>query len=158
MAYKIIGALILFLSGLWVARLLNARAMAAFCQSEGILSLLRTVKLRVDCYAEALPEILSSLSPKILHDCGYRGEDLPRDFDQLLAGCTVLDEESMSALREFASEFGRGYRDEQVRACAYSISRVETRREALARALPMEKKRNTTLCLALSLGAAILLF
>lgn len=158
MAYKIVGALILFLSGLWGARLLNARAEAILRQSEGILSLLRTVKLRVDCYAEALPEILSSISSETLHNCGYRAEGVPRDFDQLLTGCTVWDEESVTALREFASEFGRGYRDEQVRACSYTISRVEGRREALACALPMEKKRNTTLCLALSLGMSILLF
>ncbi len=158
MAYKIIGALILFLSGLWGARLLNARAEAVLRQSEAILSLLRVVKLRVDCYAEALPEILSSISPEILRDCGYRADGAPRDFDQLLIGCAVLDEESVSALREFASEFGRGYRDEQVRACSYTISRVEARRETLAVALPMEKKRNITLCLTLGLGAAILLF
>ena len=158
MAYKIIGALILFVSGLWGAHLLNMRAEAALRQAEGILSLLRTVKLRVDCYAEALPEILSSISPETLRDCGYRSEVVPRDLDQLLSGCAVLDEESVSALIEFASEFGRGYRDEQVRACSYTISRVEGRREALLGALPMEKKRNTTLCLALSLGMAILLF
>ena len=70
MAYKIIGALNLFVSGLWGAHLLNMRVEAALRQAEGILSLLRTVKLRVDCYAEALPEILSPISPETLRDCG----------------------------------------------------------------------------------------
>lgn len=156
--FKVIGALILCGSGLWGASLLNGRASAALRQAEGFSALLRTVKLRVDCYAQSLPEILAACEWRTLGDCGYRGEERPRDLEALLAGCAVYDAGSVSALREFAAEFGRGYREEQVRACAYTLSLLEERRVALASALPTEKKRNTTLCLAASLGAAILLF
>ena len=158
MLYKTVGALMLLCSGLWCARLLNARAEAALRQAEGMLSLLRAVKLRIDCYAESLPRILAALPQQMLADCGCFGDCPPQNFEELLARCALLDGESVAILSEFSAGFGRGYREEQVRACGYAIAQMETRRDALLRSLPSEKKRNVTLCLTCSLGLAILLF
>lgn len=154
---KGIGALILCGSGLWGARLLNRRAEAALRQATGFSALLRMMKLRVDCYAQALPEILASCEMPLLSECGYRSDVRPLTLEALLAACAVCDAASVAAMREFASEFGRGYREEQVRACAYTLDRLEARRASLETALPSEKKRNTTLCLSAALGIAILL-
>ena len=156
--YKAVGALILCGSGFWVSRLLNARLDAAVRQTNGFLVLLQTVKRQVDCYAQALPDILFACEEALLRDCGFCGTERPRDWEQLLLACRVYDGESVETVRRFAADFGKGYREEQLRACDYTLSLLESRRAHLTEALPAEKKRNTTLCLSASLGVAILLF
>lgn len=156
--FKLIGTFLLLVSGVWLSQLLNARAEAATRQAKGFLALIGTVKLRVDCFAESLPHIFSQADARILRDCGVEGEERPRDWESLLSRVPLDDAETVEAVRVFADAFGRGDREEQVRACEYTINLLEKRRLVLSEALPMEKKRNTTLCLCGALALALLLF
>ena len=112
--------------------------------------------MRIDCFSMPISEILSACDRRIYRDCGYFG-DIPACISDLANGCKIRDGEAYAVFFDFASEFGRGYREEQIRACDYYSALLEERRKILAHSLPQRKKRNSTLILSGALAAAVLL-
>ena len=155
--FKLMGATLLACSGLAVSHELNRRASAALKQNEATMSLLRAVRGQIECFARPIPEILAACEPSLLEECGYGGRDAPGDLLQLFLACQVYDAETLQIAVRFAEEFGRGYREDEVRACDYALSLLEERRARLAADIPTKKKRNTVLSVCAALAVALLL-
>ncbi len=157
MIYKIAGALILSLSGVLCAAHLNRRAEKRVREISGWISLLRYVKVQIECFSLPMGEILARCERELLSECGFFGEIAPKSFDGLLAASSLHDEETRSIVRGFCEEFGRGYREEQTRGCDYYLSMLEGRREFLMEKLPAQKKMNATLSVCAALAIVLLL-
>ena len=155
--YKALGTLLLACSGVMAATELNRVASAALRQNEGMMALLRTVRGQIECFSLPIGTILGTCEKEVLFSCGYGRDGAPRDLDELLAYTKVWDARSVAIVSQFALEFGRGYREDEVRACDYALSLLEERRAALAAELPVRKKRNATLTICASLALALLL-
>ncbi|MBO5938188.1 MAG: hypothetical protein J6Q82_01640 [Clostridia bacterium] len=157
MIYKFAGALILSLSGVLCAAHLNRNAEKRVRQISAWISLLRYVKVQIECFALPMGEILARCDREMLLECGFVGELAPRSFEGLLAASVLYDGESESVIRSFCEEFGRGYREEQTRGCDYYLSMLEGRREFLVGKLPAQKKMNATLSICAALAIVLLL-
>ncbi len=155
--FRIAGVLVLACSGFAAAHELNRRSTAALKQTEGLMRLLRTVRGQIACFARPIPEILRACEPSVLAACGYTKQESPPDLFALLSHSTVYDAPSVGIVWHFAEEFGRGYREDEVRACDYALSLLEERRTSLCADLPIRKKRNTALCVCAALALALLL-
>lgn len=154
---KLFGAATLACSGMLIARELNGRATAARDQNEGWMALIRTVRGQIECFAKPIGEILAGCEAEALAACGYFGADTPSDLLTLLSHSTVHDPPTLAIVTRFAEEFGRGYREDEVRSCDYALSLLEARRATLAGELPLKKKRNAVLCVCAALALALLL-
>ena len=153
---KLLGVLLLTGSGIGGAALLCGRASVALSQVEGLLGLIRLIRLQVECFAMPISDILSRCDRELLGQCGYRGTGNPSDFPRLLGGCQIVDGTSAELFRAFGEEFGRGYREEQVKACEYTIGLLEERRASLSEKLPVQKKLYSTHCVSGALALMIL--
>lgn len=155
--YKIAGALFLSVSGVLCAAHLNRRAERRVRQIGGWISLLRFVKGQVECFSLPMGEILARCNPEILAECSFAGDVAPTSFEALLTAAVPDDRDTEEILRRFCAEFGRGYREEEMRGCDYFLSQLEARRSELSGKLPAQKKMHTTLCLCSALAVVLLL-
>ena len=155
--FKLVGAGMLACSGIFMAYELNRHATAVLRQNEGMMALIRAIRGQIDCFARPISEILASCERQTLDACGYEDEEIPTDLLSLVERCRVYDAETRAIVLRFAGEFGRGYREDEVRACDYALALLEERRTAIAEALPDKKKRNTALAVCASLAVALLL-
>lgn len=155
--FKLMGAMLLVYSGVATSCELNRRATAALTQNEGMLALLRTVRGQIECFARPISEILASCDAEMLFACGYRGEGMPSDLSTLLKACRGSDVDTIRIVTRFAEEFGRGHREDEVRACDYTLELLEARRQTLSADLPVTKKRNTVLSVCGAMALALLL-
>ena len=155
--FKAAGAALLVCSGIAVAAQMNRTAEAALRQNEGIMALLRAVRGQIECFSLPIGQILAACDRDLLLACGYTEEEKPRDLGEILSRMTVWDARTVSIFSQFAAEFGRGYREDEVRACDYALSLLEERRGVLAKDLPVKKKRNMTLSVCGALALALLL-
>ncbi len=155
--FKLVGALLLAASGGCCAYVMNQRAVRALKQTEGWLSLLRYIRTQVDCFALPIPRILLRADRSLFVSCGYAGEDVPCGLEQLLSDCDLRDRETEKIVKHFVGEFGKGYREEQLRSCDYYRELLEARRDALADQLPARKRVTSTLWISGALAIIILL-
>ena len=153
---RLIGALLLALSGAAMSRAVNARETAALSQTEGFIAFIRGARVQIDCFAMPITQILAMCDRSVYKACGYTGA-VPSGLAEFARECRVCDKAAHEIFSGFASEFGRGYREEQLKACDYYSSLLEERRRMLSTVLPQKKKRNSTLLLSGALAAAILL-
>ena len=154
--YKIAGAMILVLSGCAGAWFMNSAASRSLSQTEAFISFLRFVRIQIECFAMPAGEIILRCDRTLLEECGLRGEPLPTTLDELVGRCAVRDSEVGEVLRGFASSFGKGYRDEQLRECDYYLGLLCDRRQKMSEELPRKKKLNSTLCICWALALVIL--
>ena len=154
----------LFTKCLGVALLLGCGALGSFflvrferarcLQAEGFLTLIRTLRLQIDCFGTPVEKILSTLDEKTRAELGAprRSADLgallqhtlllvPRDFCKLLF--------------DFSLSLGTGYREEELRYCEYYLSRLEPLAKRMRDEL--DKRVRLAIVLPLSLAAALML-
>lgn len=154
--FRLIGALMLGSCGTFCALHLNKRAAESLSQIKGWISLVRYVRTQIECFSAPVSEILSRCEPDALRACGYARDGIPEGLCSLLEGCEILDGETEKIISDFAGEFGRSYREEQVKRCDYYLSLLDSRRAAIQSQLPSKKKLNATLCIAGALAIVIL--
>lgn len=158
--FKAIGALLLTAVGAYGAILLNRGAEKTIDRLEAWIALLRLAKNQIDCFSLPLSEILLRCEPSLLSRLGWEEESAPEDFAALGAELPLseLSEEGERVARFFCEEIGKGYRNEQLRTCDYSIGLFCAERDRLLAELPKRRQRNVTLCMAAALGAVVVLF
>lgn len=156
-ALRLAGAFLLTFSGAFAARYINACASMQLLQTEGFISLVRFIRAQVDCFSLPIGQILAFCDADTLWRCGYEKKSAPKSILELAQGIRISDKEACEIFCSFASEFGRGYRREQLRACDYYLALLEERRKTLLASLPLKKKRNGAVCVCASLTLAILL-
>ena len=157
MALRIVGAAILSLCGVLFAAHLNRRAECRLRQVEGWISLLRFVKAQVECFSLPMSEILLRCDQAVLQSCGYPADIPPKSFSAMCEASTFCDAECVRIARAFAEEFGKGYREEEMRGCDYYLAQLEAHKEMLAKKLPVQKKMNATLSICAALALVLLL-
>ncbi len=155
---KILGAMLIACSGLFLARSLNGSERRALSELDGIISFLRFVQTNIDAYSMPLPEILSRCPREIYAACGYSRAEPPSTVGELFEGCAVSDSFVARRLGEFAAEVGKGYRGEQLALLSRTLEALEDRRRQLSSALPSRIRVNAAVCLCVSLSVVILLF
>ncbi len=153
--YKLIGAVLIALSGGLTAYRLNRKASDAFHRAAALCRFLGYVKNEIECFALPISQILSRADRELLDRCGYVGKNAPQSLFELCQNIRWADGETKILMERFCSEFGRCYKDEQVQRCAYFLSGLEERKRTLERELPSRKKLNSTLCLSGSLALLI---
>ena len=154
---RIAGALLLTFSGAFAARLINAAASRSLLQTEGFISFIRFTKVQIDCFSLPIGDIIALFGKGELLRCGYEKREEPTNLSAFVEAINVSDKEAYKIFCAFASEFGRGYRAEQMRACDYYLSLLEEHRKTLVLSLPSKKKRNGTVCVCAALALATLL-
>ncbi len=156
-ALRLAGAVLLTFSGAFAARSINASISMSLAQTEGIISFIRFARVKIDCFSLPIGEIITLYGEKELLKCGYEKRISPKSLSELVGSLRVCDREAYKIFCAFASEFGRGYRQDQLKACDYYLALLEEHRKALLTSLPQKKKRNGALCVCASLALAILL-
>lgn len=169
MLVKIIGCLLLTGSGVYLAVSLTRYERRRLTVLDGYLSLLRTVKGQIDCFARPLSDILAGAHPSVLAAC--RGQSYPpagippggkRIIPSLPAlisdGHDYLTPESERILTSFADECGNTLRTEQVGLCEYCLEALNEERRRLADALPVRQRTSAALCLCVTAASVILLW
>ena len=155
--YTVAGAILVVLCGLEGARRLNKSLEADLVCVDAYVCLFRYVRSQIDCYALPIGEIFERADAELLFACGWRREEAPRALDELFSCCFVSDKEAKSVISEFCSDFGRNYREEQLKRCDACITALERCRERLEGEAPDKKKLNLTLLLCASAALVILL-
>ena len=155
--YTVAGAVILAFCGLEGAKRLNRNMDGEIAYTEAFIALLRYVRGQIDCYALPIGDIFSRCDRELLSTCGWQGELAPRSFDELMPHCFVSDGEAKSAIVEFVADFGKNYREEQLKRCDGCISCLERARDRLVHKARERKRLNFTICLCSSLALIILL-
>ena len=155
--YRIVGGLLIAISGFSAAFVMNSRLSGALRQTEALVAFVRFVRSQVECFGMPAADILAACDSNLLVACGFSGEELPSTMSELARGLEVYDTESAGLMRSFCDGFGRGYIEEQIKECDYYIELLRERRQAIAEALPSKKRVNSTLCISAALAAIILL-
>ena len=155
--FTVAGAIVVLLCALECARRLNKSADADLCTVDAYLSLLRYARSQIDMYALPVGEIFARCSRELLGSCGWLDERTPESFDELFSSCEISDKEARNIVFEFCSEFGKNYREEELRRCDFAINALEGCRERIFSELAKKKKLNITLCLSGALALIILL-
>lgn len=155
--YKALGVLLVFLGGFFISVRMNKRAENELRLTDSWISLMRYIKGQVECFGMPVENIFSKCDKGILFDLGYEKPSAPKDFSELIAECDMPDEEAATIIYDYTKEFGKFYREEQLKRCDYYISALEEKRKLENEKLPQRKRLNTTLWIAGSLAVGILL-
>ena len=150
MVYKLLGAVLLFISAILCACVLVRGYELEIRTIEAYIELMRYIRTEVDIYAMPIDEILKRCSGELIALCGGDESSPPRDLQELFSGADIKDKAAHKELCEFCSDFGRNYREEQIKRCDASIDVLEARRGILIGELQNKKR----LCYTLSLSAA----
>lgn len=145
------------LCGMAGAYLLNRADSAALLQTEGFISWVRHVRSQIECFSMPLREVLLRCPDDVYVSCGYGEEQRPSTVDEFIRGCSISDGETQKHMARFCADIGKGYREEQLVLCDYTVGLLEERRRALSDQLPARKKRNSALCMSGALTVVILL-
>ena len=155
--FRFAGAALLIIGGWSCSAYFNRRTEGELDSAEAAVSLLRFVKNEVECFSLPVSDIMRKCPRELLSAFGYR-EPSADSLEAFVSGADISDRETERILREFSSEFGKCYREEQVKRCEHYISRLEGRRLELNGQLPAKKRISSTLFLSGSCALAILLF
>lgn len=156
MGYKVIGSILLLLSGGIISVFVSGFGKTSLAVLDGFISLIFYIKGQVDCYSRPIGEILSGAPPEILERCFYFGG---ASLLNMVEKCKVyLSDESYRLLYCFASEFGSTYREEQMKRCDYYIEALTEERRIMAEDIPKRSRIYCTLAICSSLCLAIMLW
>ena len=98
-------------------------------------------------------EILRRCDAGLLDSCGYKGEITSKSFAELANSCEIADGESARLFSEVCREFGKSYREEELRRCEHYLSLLSARAEVLKSEAAVKKK----IILATIVSGAIML-
>ncbi|MBR2464041.1 MAG: stage III sporulation protein AB [Clostridia bacterium] len=125
-------------------------------QAEGFLSLLRLIRLQIDCFSAPVSRILAECDKSVLAACGIASPKT--DFKALLRDTKLyLSEEMCRLLTDFAGRLGGSYREEQLRCCEYYLARLAPYCDTLRAELPKRERMALFLPPALSVALILLL-
>jgi len=157
MIIKLIGSIILTLSGVGFALSLCRYQRRKLITLDGFISLIRHIKGQIDCYARPIGDILLTLPPEIYHDCncpeGAESLEIMIDESKI-----YLEDEPLRLLRSFACEFGSTFRDEQLRRCDNYIAALGEKRGQLEREVESRSRAGSAIWICGALSLTILLW
>ena len=157
MLIKLIGSIILTLSGAGFAISLCRYQRRKLITLDGFISLISYIKGQIDCYARPIGDILLSMPPEIFYDCNCpKGAE---SLEEMIEESKIyLEEEPLRLLRLFAGEFGSTFREEQLRRCEHYLSLLIEKRTQLERMVESRSKTGSALWICGALSLTILLW
>lgn len=169
MIYKLIGTVLLLMTGGYVSLYVNRFERRRLEVLDGYISLIGYIKGQIDCYAMPLADILARADPALIAAClgveyrsqppAYRMWDRGDPLSTLLRESRLyLEPECERLLITFTGELGTTYRAEQVARCAYYVEALTRERNKLAEHLPARLRTCGTLCMCCAVAAAVLLW
>lgn len=154
--FEWLGLFLLFSCGVATGYVLALFEQRRASQAEGFLSLLRHVRMQIDCFCLPVSKILARLDRGLLTDCG--APEGARDFPALLLQTKLwLPDEACTLLADFSKDLGTSYREEQLRCCDYYIARLNPICEKLRAELPRRIRLAWLLPIALCTALILLL-
>ena len=157
MGFKLLGSLLMLLSGGLLAWSLVRRERVRSALLAGWIDLIAYIGNQIDCYLMPIGDILASVDPKRL--------PIPPNTSAPLTlegiwevGRSYLEPETARLIGAFTREIGGGYREEQVKRCAYYVQALREAHRQQIEAMPSRLRVIVTLCLAAAATAAILLW
>ena len=154
--FRWLGAGVIFACGVFAGLFFAAYERKRVLQAEGFLSLLRVIRMEIDCFSMPVSRILAECDKALLAACGVVGT--PKDFKALLGGTRLyLSEEICRLLADFAARLGGSYREEQLRSCEYYLARLAPYCDTLRADLPRRERMALILPPALSVALILLL-
>ena len=155
MGIKLIGCIMLCISGVIMALSYRRFQMRKLDTVDGFISLIFYVKGQIDCFSRPRTEILSTLPAEVFCACNCPGG--AETLDELVeASRPYLDEETLRLVSSFVSEFGSTFRDEQLRRCDYYISALGEERKKLYTSTRANAKAGAALWIFAFAGLIIL--
>ncbi len=154
--FRWLGAGVIFACGIFAGLFFAAYERRRVLQAEGFLSLLRVIRMQIDCFSMPVSRILAECDRTLLADCGVSGT--PKDFKALLGSTRLyLSEEICRLLADFAGRLGASYREEQLRCCEYYLARLAPYCDTLRAEQPRRERMALILPPALSVALILLL-
>ena len=152
--FKCLGAFAILFCGALAGMCFAAFERKKLAQAEGFLSLLRFIRVQIECFSMPVGEILSACDRNVLLACGT--ERVPKDLAELLSqGKLYLSEEVCHLLTALSKRLGTGYREEQLRCIDYYIARLTPYCDTLR--CELQKRERMALLLPLTFCAALIL-
>ena len=128
----------------------RVRQIAAFAD------LIKFIKLKIEYYAQPIPEILKECDSDLLLRCGFC-DTFPQEINELCGDSILfLDSECEKIVNSFCQGIGKGYRDNEVRLCESYMRELCDRLEKSKEAGSKNEKLTVTLCFCFS-GIVLLL-
>ncbi len=150
------GGLLLFLSALLLGQAAARAEEQRVRQAEGLLLLLRHIRMGITCYATPIGEIYAGFQNPALEVCGFLPALRAGGLEHALAACgrqLHIEGEDRRTLHTFSQSIGKSYTAEQAALCDAAIKELEEmwqRRRA-------EGPRRVRAAQALSLCAGLML-
>lgn len=159
--FKFIGGTSVVISSLLIYLEMQKYEKLKLAQLNAYISLIEYIKNQVECFLLPIDSIIQSVSEKIIKECGIKeGTDL-KSFatvnDIVQSTVFYIEGDSIGLIRQFAHDFGMGYRDEQIRLCEHYIKELIKEREKLKENSAKEKKVRLALSLCISVSLILLL-
>ena len=152
--FKWIGIVLVLCCGVGASVAFVSFERRRFAQACGFLTLLRFIRLQIDCFSLPVGKILCTCDRAVLSDCG--APDGAGDFPTLLDGTRLyLPPEICQLLTDFATQLGGSYREEQLRCCDYYMARLAPFCDRLREELP--RRTRTAALLPLAFAAILVL-
>lgn len=151
---KAIGAFLWLLSGFFLSVEINKYGRRRLSQADAFIALIKNIRLKIQCYAMPIPQILASCDDKIIAECG--GEHADRSSLKLFYKDVqlLIDGTGKKAIRDFCMTVGSGYKEDEVKACDTYIKELTDYRDELNDKLPQAARLCTTVCVC---GSGMLL-
>ena len=151
---KLIGGMLLLAACFGVSHYFSVIEKKRMERVRDLIHLIRYIKDKVDCYSMPIDKIFDACGGDILLKLGI--EEKVRDLSELFGKLeNTCDSKSEKILYELAGNFGKGYREHQMRLCDIAVSALERHLGVLESTYPMRKKRLSTLCF--SIGGMLLI-
>ena len=152
---KAFGIALLLCGGALLTSSINKKAVARLELTEGWIDLISYIKNRVELFSLPIANILAECSSEQLRRCGYQEIKRPSDLLAMLEKTEKAELETQQIVESFSKEFGKCYRNEQVKRCEICIAELEMQRNRMKEQLPTRKRLTATLCMSGCLGVAL---
>ncbi len=157
MTVKLIGAILMALSGVIVGLSRRRFEWRKLRTIDGFMSLLFYIKGQIDCYSRPRSEILETLPAEVF--CACNCPSGAGTLEELVEASKIyLDDESLRLVSAFAAEFGSTFREEQLRRCDYYISALGEQRRILFSSVKDKGRAGSALWICAGICAIILLW
>ena len=163
MSIKLLGSLLLLCAGVWSSFMLARYERMRVSVLDGYMALIRLIRDEIDCFAKPLDRILDEADPAVVSACvgrgGHRHVPVVRDLGYMIRSSRAyLGAEAERLLHGFSEGIGKGFREGEVKRCDECLDALGEQRGRLFDSLPARLRTGCTLCVTVSLSAALLLW
>ncbi|MCQ2353679.1 MAG: hypothetical protein MJ102_01095 [Clostridia bacterium] len=143
------------------------RDKARLRRLDSLIALIVLIRDQIDRYLTPVSEILRRCDPEVIDGCfiGCSADEtekerqIPTDIRGLVDAIAEGEffSDGKDALVGFAADFGRSFREEELRSCDACLESLRQTRSRLMEELPKERRSRTVLCFCIAAAIIIIL-